>query len=292
MKKTLIITAIVLGVLLAAAGTLYFLVSSDKLQPIDVRFKQIDISIDDGILDMNFHTSMDNPRSFIFHPSRLAYQVYFDTTQIAGGGRSIMPCDTCTDAENDTFQMPLTLNLDSINSKLRGADRPDSTDLKIKMQLYFDLFGLGLKELPIGIEREIKTPNPPEVKIDEVEVETLKLDTLALKLKGRLINKNSFSVRLNYVDISVDFKDLFQAYVELQDTFLIKANESSEFEAIAEVEELQLVRDAFKVLFTVKDKPYTLSGAIEMQLDTAKRPIQLNLSSEGEAKLKPWKRSD
>lgn len=290
MKKFFTIVLVLLALLVSTMGIMFGLIKSGAWQPINLVISKIDIRIDKGILDMLFYTNLDNPRTYLFNPYELKYQVYFDTTQIATGERTLIPCDTCTNATNDTFQLPLKLDMKTVQAKLKGTNQPDSTDLNIKMQVYFDFFGFGITRFPISVERTIKTPQPPTFELGEVTRDMIRLDTAVLTVTGKIINKNSFSIQLVNTRLNIDFEGLFDADLILQDTFDLQAKAESPFTATATVNDLQLVRDAFKILFTKKDHPFVLNGYTEMQLDSATAPIEVNIYSAGKAPLKPWKR--
>lgn len=282
---------IVLVILLLLGGVSFILlrmVNNGTLQPIKVEFSRIDIEAGKDSIGFVFHTNIANPRTYIFHPKRLTYKVYMDSLVIAHGERNIFNCDTCAKQVNDTFQLPLTLRLDRIRSKV--GENIDSTDLVVKMELYFDLFGSGLNRVPISIERRIPAPNPPEIKVLDVELDILRIDTMALNLKGKIINPNNFELVVTDAHFNIDFQKLFDADLVLTDTFRLKAKGESEFGVMATANNLQLVRDAFKILFQTSDQPYILSGSAKMQLGEEQRPIGITVLNEGAARLKPWKR--
>lgn len=288
MKKALIVIVLILALLGSASFILLRMVNTGMLQPIKVEFNQIDIQASKDSIGFVFHTNIDNPRAYIFHPERVTYKVYMDTTVIAHGERTIFDCDTCSKQVNDTFQLPLTLRLDRIRAK--AGEGIDSTDLVVKMELYFDLFGLGLNRVPISIERRIPAPNPPKVEILNVELDVLRIDTLALNLTGKIINPNDFELVITDAYFNIDFQKLFDADIVLTDTFKLKAKGESEFKVMATANNLQLVRDAFKILFQASDQPYILSGTAKMQLGADKQAIDITVLNEGAARLKPWKK--
>lgn len=288
MKKTLIVIVLILAFLGSVSYVLLRMVNTGALQPIKVDVTQVDITVGKDSLGFVFHTNIDNPRNFIFHPTKLEYRAYMDTSEIAYGERNIISCDTCEGAVNDTFQLPLVLNLDKVKGK-RANDETDSTDLLVKVDLYFDLFGMGLSKLPITINKRIPAPRPPQFELVSVDPEMIRIDTMVLSLQGMIINPNNFEVTLSMADLHVEFDDLFSGDITLTDTFQLKARDESVFTAQASVSDLQLVRDAFKVMFQIKSRPYSLKGTALMDLQDGSKPMRVNFYHTGNVKLKPWK---
>lgn len=279
-----------LVLILLAASTYIFvkLVDNGTIDPISIEIEQVDISVGKDSLGFLFHAGVANPRNFIFHPTKLVYTAYMDTTEIAYGERNIFSCDTCTGAVNDTFQLPLVLQLDKVKGK-RAQGETDSTDLRVKVDLYFNIFGMGLSRLPITINKRIPAPKPPQFELLGVDPEMIRIDTMVLKLQGMIINPNNFEVTLSMADLHVEFDDLFNGDITLTDTFQLKAKDQSVFTAQASVSDLQLVRDAFKVMFQIKSRPYSLKGTALMDLQDGSKPMRVNFYHSGKVKLQPWK---
>lgn len=288
MKKKIIITVAILATLVIIAQVLIVLVKKGKINPVSIAIEEVDIHVKKDSLDMEFDLAIENARYLIFQPQILRYTVKMDTIIIAKGEK-IFEGEEEQDLDSN-LTLPITIYLDKTRGYLKEANNEESTDstaLKIYFEMTFDIFGIGLQQVPISITRTIRTPKPPSFKMEDVEMVNLSLNDLKLRMKGKIINENAWSIRLIDTKAHIDIKGLITGDLTMQDTIEIKAKSSSDFTAMVDVDDLQLVRDGLKAIFKVKDFPYEVIGQTHMALDTTGEPIQVNIYNSGAMPIQP-----
>lgn len=286
MKKKIIITVAILVTIVLLAEVMILLVKNGKLNPVSIAIDEVNINIKKDSLDMSFDLAIDNARYLIFQPQVLKYQVKMDTVTIARGEKIF------TEEEQDldsTLSLPLTIYIAKTRDYLKEAntDAIDSTALKIEFTISADIFGLGIQQVPITINRSIRTPKPPSIRMEDVEKVNLSLKDLKLRLNGYIINENAWNIRLINTEAHIDIEGLITGDLTMQDTIDIKARSESPFTALVDVDDLQLVRDGLKAIFKVKDFPYKVTGHTYMAIDTTGDPIRINLYNSGEMPIQP-----
>ena len=285
--KIAVIIAAVLAILLLSAQILILLVKQGKLNPVTVNIQGVDIHVKQDSLDMAFILSVDNPRYTIFQLRKLSYTVNMDTVIIAQGEKKFESEEAGIDTN---ISMPLTIYLDKTRDYLNSANNDESTDstlLKISFEIAADIFGLGFQEIPISIDKTIHTPIPPRFDIERIEKIDLSLKDLKLRIKGKIINENTWNLSLINTTANIDIENLITGNLTMQDTIAIKAKSTTPFTAQVDVDDLQLVRDAFKAIFKVKDFPYTVTGQTYMAIDSSSNTIKVTIFNSGKIPIQP-----
>jgi LEA14-like dessication related protein len=279
---------IILIVLLAAiaVGIIAMVVAPHKIFaayiPAMQQIETVDMVIYPDRAKMKFKIAVlsDGPIEALL--DSISYKVYFDSTEFSKGSQSFnrkMDKDS-----NDTITLPLEMKFKMLDRAFDKFENQDSTDLKIKFAGYFHLPIIGATTVPMDVAIRIASPVRPKIKIVNVDLEKLRLHKVEASVDMMIINENQIGFKVENMKLYMKMPGLLEGNIIHMEAIDIKSRDSSLFTMPIKIDEMKLVKTAWKFLFDKEELEYVLTGSMDLILPVEEGvadKMQVNISTKG-----------
>lgn len=290
MSKHKIVLGIIVGIVVAILVVLLaypaFIIGKFNKDLIKISTVQIDIG--DEEINLGLDVAVMNEAPFHKLLDSISYTVNFDTFQFVFGALKL---DSVREGEAfDSILLPVAIDKSVLKNAIDKLQNKDSVDLIIKFVAHYQWPIVDKVDVPIKIVRRMPPPNPPEVKLVNVDVEKFSFNEPIVDVSLQLTNKNNFSLSLKDLHLYIDFDELFNGEIHHPELIKIKANDITDIDVTAQVHELKALKTVWQLLvkrnevnfnMRVKAKYIDESGEAE--------PIDLNITTSGSVQTKSRK---
>ncbi|MDX2000861.1 MAG: hypothetical protein SFW35_00385 [Chitinophagales bacterium] len=263
------IILLVLAIAIAIGAVLFFTIPHKlfaayipKVQQIEV----VDMIVYPDKATMKYKIAVINDGPVEALLDSVSYKVYFDTIEFSSGSQKF---DKHYDKDgNDTLTLPLSMSFDKLDAAFESFKRKDSTDLRITFLSHFRLPIIGAYEVPMEVAVRMPSLIRPEVKVVNVDLTKFQLigKEFGVRADIMLINKNNIAFKTDSLKLFMSIPGCLEGNIIHTDTIEIKAKDSSRISIPVEINELKIVKTAWKFLFDKEELEYIVTGNMNLIL--------------------------
>lgn len=206
----------------------------------------------------------------------MRYSVSFDTVEFASATKYF------GNEVADTFiDLPLGMDKEVLFSTIKKLQVKDSTYLNIKLEPFVNMPGKGNKKIPFTINKRMRVPIPPQVTIEDIDLEKLRLHEIELNAALQVINPNPFEFIIHGGALQVDFIELFDAALVISEPVHLKNADTTSIKSNLELGEIKVARTVWNYAFKKEELQYRIYGKIYIStVDEPNDTIDVILKSE------------
>lgn len=231
---------------------------NNSLQP-DISITNVEITnIDDEKVSLLTHIILSNNLPGEINTKRLQYKVYIDSTLVL---ESMYDQPIVMKAAGDTkLEIPVQIPVEKMISVFQRFEQndADSADYMVRSYLMLDLPGVGERKFTFKIAKRYPAVRMPDVALQKMELNDVKLKGSALDLTIAVHNKNIFPLKLRDGKFAFAVDDKIALDGLLEKEISIPAKGSQIVSVHLNLSTAGLSRLAWKALFDKKDTQFRL----------------------------------
>ncbi|MEW6468881.1 MAG: LEA type 2 family protein [Bacteroidota bacterium] len=151
---------------------------------------------------MTAHLLLNNPMPVALKADSLSYSLYIGRKQVAKSSR---PEPVSLQGKGSNWvNFPVTLYNDDLVQVLKQAEAQglDSIDYGISGTVY-----TGIRDFTLEATRRLPLIYIPEIRLEEIEVDSLNLSGTGLRCMVKIVNKNAFNLEAKDITFRISFGD-------------------------------------------------------------------------------------
>jgi LEA14-like dessication related protein len=185
---------------------------------------------------------------------------------------------------NGKIAIPMQVELEKLVKKLDRLER-DSARVYMKMTMFQKFPVVGLKPIPIEMNRTMYIPKFPKFEIADIDTKKLGLKGGNIVVKLKVTNYNNFPFSIDGFNYRFRMGDNIDVKSSSQERIDLKKNTTEYIEVPVKLSLDEIGEAAYKTLFKSKSTPYHLSGVFHIQTDKDFiKQIDMNYEDKGSVK--------
>ncbi len=252
---------------------------------IDLEIKKVRTQLKNDTLYLNMELNNDLLSGLSALASHIRITSFIDTLKMA---EMTMEREQ-NESTPHNIEIPGMIPLSSIGHLF---DAPtDSVQLRVYVDISKEIPAIGYyRTTTIKQEMTMVKPRAPQYSFEKIESFSLKKDSVHFIPVGYLYNPNSLALTVLETDLHVDIDDRFSAAVLLIPPIQIPPHDSVLVSTVIGIQDFQLIKDGFAVVFGFNPLPYTVTGNITIELDSVEvlAPVEMEIIHTGKISLSPF----
>lgn len=195
--------------------------------------------------------------------------------------------------EKDSIDLTFRLPISKMRNIVKGlkADAADSTYITADFEITYQTF-LGRVRVPISLNFDIKTPQPPRVKLNKIKYDGLNLreGKIDLALDVKLINENErLEIDISELKYTASFGEYISGTGAYPNTISIKPGETIDVELPINIDYEKPFKLAFQIISNkdILDYEFKIDAVLN---NKSMEAMPVSISAKGEAELVNRKR--
>jgi LEA14-like dessication related protein len=182
-----------------------------------------------------------------------------------------------------SIKIPYVTILKDIKTERKKGD---SASYSINIFLQYSTV-LGKAEIPINKSAKLKIPQPPELKIEEIKWERIRLKSIRANAKIKITNYSSIILKIKNLNYSMKILKQGNLKGSYREPINIKSNGTTFIDLPIEINVNNIGKTVFEILINKDTYDYTLTlNAILESSDPLKKSFQVDLIKSGKIELK------
>lgn len=253
-----------------------------------VRVSTVQIDIGDQFIDLGIDIAVRRETPFHKLLDSISYTVSFDTFQFVKGALRLDSVRSGT--EFDSIVLPARLDFKKLRHAIKTLQGKDSVDLSINFVAHYWWPIIDRVDVPLNIIRRMPPPNPPEVKLLNVDVEKFSFNEPIVDITLQLINENNFSLTLKDLHLHMNFEELFRAEIHHPKEINILAKDTTIINVTANVYELKAIKTVWQLMVKRIEISYNMHiKAKYIDQKGEADPIDITITNSGSVQTKSKK---
>ncbi len=290
MSKRRIILGIIFGVVLGvlAVFLLYPAIIIAKFNKDLIRVSTVQVNLGEKNIDLGIDIAIRKEAPFHRLLDSISYTVNFDTFQFVTG--AIRLDSVRTGEEFDSILLPASIDKTVLRTAIRTLKGQDSTSLIIRFVAHYQWPIVDRIDVPIEVVRRMPPPDPPEVKLLNVDVAKFSFNDPIVDVTLQLTNNNAFELTLKDLHLYMEFEDLFKGEIHHPETIHIKPKDITIIDVTAEVHELKALRTIWQLLVKRNEVGFDMRILAKfVDAEGKADPIDITVTSKGKVQTKSKK---
>lgn len=189
--------------------------------------------------------------------SNLKYEIYVDSLQVIKDAYEkpiiIKPQDSIT------IDLPLTIQTQALKTMLDyfETENIDSADYTIKATFYLDVPIAGKRQFDINTTKRLPAVQPPEMKVQDIDLNGLKLKKSGVDLVMQVHNPNVFPLKLKDGEYNLTIEDDLKTTGIIKEVVYVPAESTQYVNVHMDVDKASLPKVGWKFLFRKEQTHFT-----------------------------------
>ncbi len=164
--------------------------------------------------------------------------------------------------------------------------KEDSTDYSVDITLQYATL-LGNSEIPVNKVGKLKIPQPPELKIEEIQWKRIRLKSLSADVKIKITNHTAVALLIEDVNYSMDIVKHGNLKGSYKEPIQIKPNGITFMVVPIEINTKNIGKTIFEVMINKDNYDYILTMGISLRsADEERKRYHIDLTQTGKMELK------